>query len=148
MARFVTPETVTLHLSDGDTITIRRRLNTGEQRAMFAHWSVPGADGKPTVNWLAVGPATVGAYLLDWSVTDPSGAPVVIKGQPYDVIVAAFDHLEPEDSTEIRAAIDAHIEAEAAARAEEKKTRNAAPSDGAISPSPFAVAGASSGSAT
>jgi hypothetical protein len=67
MSRFVKPDTVTLTLPAGDTLTVRQRLNMGEQRQMFARWSELAPDGGLRINRLGIGVATVAAYLVDWS---------------------------------------------------------------------------------
>lgn len=45
MSRFVRPDMVTLKLSGGDTVVVRKRLNTGETREAFARMYQTGADG-------------------------------------------------------------------------------------------------------
>lgn len=110
-SRFVRPETCTLTLSNGDTLTVKRRLNHGEQKASFARMYLAGADGHVRVNPFQAGDETIVAYLLDWSLKDPSGQVVVIAGQPLNVVRAALDAQAPESVAELRSAIDAHIEA-------------------------------------
>jgi hypothetical protein len=119
VGRFVKPEVVTLPLSQGDSLTVRKRLNYGEQSAAFDRMYLAGADGKARVNPLRVGIETVLAYLLDWTLTD-DGKPVVVKGKPREEVEAVLRNLEPETFGEIRAAVDAHIEAQAAEREQEK----------------------------
>ena len=85
------------------------------------------------------------AYLVDWSLTDATGQPVVIVQQPLEVLTAALDALDPDKFALIKAAVDAHDERERLARDEEKKTRATAPISPAISPLPAAAVGAMSG---
>ena len=45
-SRFVRPDVTVLHISEGDTLTVKRRLNAGEHRAMFARMYLAGVDGQ------------------------------------------------------------------------------------------------------
>ena len=137
---FITPETDRLDLSDGQWILVKRRLNRGELREAYARMYLAGADGSLKVNPLATGVAMVTAYLLDWSLTDDAGKPVAIRGLSPDNLTSILDCLDPERFGEISAAIDAHIDAVDAARAQEKKLRNG-DAGATTSPSPSGVAG-------
>jgi hypothetical protein len=121
LSHFVRPETRTLTLEDGETIVVRRRLNAGEQRAMYARMYVAGVDGRLKVNSLETGMAAVTAFLLDWSLCDDAGEKVPIAGLPPEELAPILDGLDPNTFGEIRRAIDAHAEAEERARLEEKK---------------------------
>lgn len=132
MGRFVRPETVTLPLSGGDTIIVRRRLNTAGARAMFARMSVLKNDGTRLIDPLLVGVAHVAAYLVDWTIRDDTGTVVMIRDQPASVVESALDNLDADDFVEIKEAVDRHIDAQAIARAEEKKTPAGAPALSAI----------------
>jgi hypothetical protein len=120
-SRFVRPDTAVLTISRGDTLIVKRRLNAGEQRARFARMSLSGVDGSLNVNRLQVGLATITAYLLDWSLTDDSQRPVVIRDLSEPDLAAKLDALDPESFSEIREAIEAHEAAMEAERAVEKK---------------------------
>lgn len=120
MNRFVAPETQVLKISRGDTLTVKRRLNAGEQRAAFARMALAGTDGALRINPLEVGLATILAYLVDWSLTDASGKVVPISGQAPDVVAAALNALDPGSYAEIREAIEAHDAAVQEAREQEK----------------------------
>lgn len=148
MASRVLPPAVTvLKISEGDTLTVRRRLNAGEQRAMFARRYRTNPDGTLTVDPLTIGISTILAYLVDWSLTDLQGNLIVINGQPDEVVMAALDSLDPDAYAEIRKAIEAHEDAMAAEReAAKKKTAPGTETPGAILPSPVVAAGVSSGS--
>jgi len=61
--------------------------------------------------------------LLDWSILDADGAPVVIRNCSIDVKLAALNDLSPEKYQEIDSAIDRHIEAMTAAVEAEKNAR-------------------------
>jgi len=145
MSRFVRPESSVLHISQGDTLTVRARLNVGEQRAMFARMYAVDADDKRRVDLLQVGLSRVLAYLIDWSLVDDQGRHVEIRDQPADVIEAALNALDPDDFREIREAIDAHVEAQDAARQAEKKSPSGDLASSATSTSPAVAVGAMSG---
>ncbi len=147
MSRFPKPETTVLTLKNGDTITVRRRLNAGETRAAYARMYLAGVDGTLRANPLQTGIARCTAFLLDWSLTDDDGKPVVIRGVGVEELTSALDSLDMESFVEIREAIEAHEAAQLTAREQEKKDPAGATSASAISSSPSAAAGASSGSA-
>ncbi len=142
--RFVRPDVVVLPLGGGDTITVRRRLNAGEQRAMFARMYYAGVTGLRT-NPFQQGIATVLAYLLDWTVVDAQGAPVPIKDQPLAAVSDALDALEPDEFAEIKEAIEQHQDRMDAERAAAKKARDGGTPSSATSPSPGTTAGATNG---
>lgn len=144
MSRFVRPDVVTLPLSEGDTITVKKRLTHGETREMTARMSreaLPDGSISNQSMWMS---KTL-AYLLDWTLKDDSGKVFAIRGEPLDVAVAALDALDEDDFTEIRLAIEQHERQVRAEREQEKKLRAGAKVDSPISPSPDAAAGVSSG---
>jgi hypothetical protein len=143
---FVRPEQTVLTLSEGKTLTVKRRLNAGERRAQYARMYLAGVDGQLRVNPMAAGLTLVTTYLLDWSLTDDAGQPVNIRGVSVEELAARLNDLEPERFAEIHAAIDQHEDAMAAEREQEKNGQDGAKQSPAISPSPSAAAGASSGS--
>ena len=147
MSRFVGPHSDTLTLDNGDTLTVRRRLNMGEQRESVHACREVAPDGSVTFDTTKLGLAKVAAYLLDWRLTEapplrqPDGRPIALEDR-----IAVLDNLDPADFAELKDAIDAHEQRQIAARLEEKKraaTTNAAPT----TRSPFAAAGTSTGSA-
>lgn len=144
-SRFVQPDSIVLKISDGDTLTVRRRLNAGEKRAMFARMYLAGIDGMLRTNPLETGRALVIAYLLDWSLTDAAGALVPIDGLSPDELGRVIDSLDPEDFTEVKEAIEAHVVAMDEQRAQEKKQSDGRTGDEPGSVLPFAVAGNPSG---
>src|SRR5262245_17812206 len=146
MSRFVRPETSLLRISGGDTLTVKRRLNAGEQRRAFAKMSVQDAAGDLRVDRLQVGIAMVLAYLLDWTITDDNGAVVAIRDQPIDTVAAVLDDLEPESYEEIRDAIERHDAKTRAEREKEKNARDGASGSSATSPSPDGATGDMNGS--
>lgn len=131
--RFVRPERVTLPISDGDTITIRKRLDNGERRAMFARMYQAGVTPLK-VDPMKTGLGMIVAYLVDWTLVDEDGRPVPIADLSADDLAVVIDHLESADFTEIKEAIERHVERDDAAL-EEKKRMNGAPESLAISPS-------------
>ena len=148
MSRFVHPASVVLQISQGDSLTVKARLNTGEQRAMFARMYRTPENGSPTAHLdpMAVSMARVTAYLLDWTFTNDQGHLVEIRDRPVAEVEDALNALDPDDFVEIRQAIDAHIARLEAARAAEKKTQPGAPASSAIGTSPDAVTGDTNGS--
>lgn len=145
--RVVTPDFVRLPLSDGDWIEVKRRLNAGEQRAMFARMYEAGVDGNLRLNTLQQGIAKVTAYLLDWSLVGLDGKVIPVADASIETITAALDSIDIDSFREIRKAIEAHEEAQAAVRAQEKNDRDGEKARSAISTSHSGVAGALSGSA-
>ena len=146
MSRFVRPDTTVLHISDGDTLTIKTRLNAGEQREAYARMYRAGIDGL-RVNPLQTGLALITAYLVDWSLRDDDGVTVPIRGLSVGDLEDVLNGLDPESFTEIKVAIETHEEAARAAREEEKKRRAGLTDDAATSTSPSAAAGVLIGSA-
>jgi len=123
---FVAPDTVRLELEEGQWLRVKRRLNAGETRGVFRRLYLQAEDGTLKLNPDTVGTTLVVAYLVDWSLTDARGEPVVIAQQPAAVLEAALDALDPDKFALIKAAVDAHDERERLARDEEKKTRSTA----------------------
>ena len=146
MSRFVRPETVVLTISQGDTLTVKKRLNHGEQQAAFTRMYLAGVDGQMRTNPLEVGLHTVAAYLLDWSLKDDQGQQVVIRDQPLSALLTALNNLAPEDFVEIRDAIYAHQAEQEQERAAEKNGRDGERAEPVTLPSPVVVTGVSTGS--
>lgn len=120
-SRMRRPETVTLQITRGDWLVVKKHLTAGEQRAMFRHMmrEMPNGDGD-RIDSARVGLSRMITYLLDWSITDADDKPVLIRDQPDTVIAAALDALEVDSFTEILDAIDAHIASMEKERAKEK----------------------------
>jgi hypothetical protein len=154
--RFVRPDTVRLDISAGDWLEVKRRLTAGEQRQAFARIiktaggsavasSVDGAPPEVHAD-IQVHPAQVGlsqvlAYLVDWSLTDADGKPVVIRGKSLQVVSSALDALDMESYQEIEQAIRTHEAAMLQERTQEKKVTSGASASSVISPSPSDVTG-------
>ena len=124
--RFVRPDTITLPLSGGDSITIRKRLTAGERRDMYARMYFPDTV---RVDPMRVHRAQITAYLLDWSGKDDSGAPVPIAGLTMPDLESVVDGLDPDSFAEIVEAID-RVTGAAEATAEKNE-----PADGGIASS-------------
>ena len=136
---FVRPETLRLPLSDGQWIIVKKRLTAGEFRAHLRRGSHLDADGARRVDLLEHSLSLVIAYLVDWSLD------VDIRGVSDAELMAALDTLEPARFIELKQAIDAHEAAMTAERDAEKNGTGGETTSAAISPSPSAAAGVSSG---
>lgn len=113
--RFVTPETERLPLSDGEWIDIKKRLTAGESRQVSLG-CIRGVKEDPEtgkdmydVDTVKRAFAKVEAYLLDWSFTDDQDKRVQVSPD-------AIRALSPEAFSEVEAAIDAHVQAQEAAK--------------------------------
>jgi hypothetical protein len=135
-SRFARPDTLTLSISNGDTLTVKRRLNAVDSRRMRAMQDLP------TLAEAAV----IMAYLVDWSLVDDSGKRVVIDGTSSMTLAAALDNLDEDAFDEISAAVAAHAAAMKAEREQEKKLTTRKRSGDPILPSPSELAGPSPGS--
>jgi hypothetical protein len=144
--RYVRPETTILPISQGDTLTVKKRLTHGERSAAYARQYAPGPDGLLHTVPEQIKLSMVTAYLIDWSITGLDGNQVAILGEPIEVVEAALNGLSPEDFDEIHAAIDKHEKAMRAERVREKKQKGPTPAVEVTSPSLLDAAGASTGS--
>jgi hypothetical protein len=113
-SRFVSPQTTTLKLSNGDTLTVKRRLNFGEQTDQLAAMASAPLPGETTMraNPFEIGIAMVLAYLLDWSLTDEDGVHVEIRDKPREEVRSILRQLDPLDFQEIRVAVETHVAAQ------------------------------------
>ena len=145
-SRMVPRQATTLPLSNGDNLIVRTRLSHGDLRAAYARTYVAGVDGEMRVNPLLVGDAMLVAYLIDWTLTDPQGQPIVIRDQPPAVVQQALDDLFPEDVAEIRRAVDQHEQRMREARLLEKKLPDGSNGDAPTLSSPSVPAGTSNAS--
>jgi len=143
--RIVIPDVVTLPLSEGDTLTVKAQLSSGEERRMLGAATSYGPAGERTFDPIKAGVAKIVAYLVDWTIRDPDGRIVPVRDQAPSVVEAALDMLDSDSYTEILRAIEAHEARQAELRAAKKKTRSGAPTSSGISLSPAAVAGGTNG---
>jgi hypothetical protein len=146
MSRFPRPQTAVLTLANGDQITVKRRLTAGEQMDAYSRMYTENGNGRRVLDPLNSGLALIEAYLLDWTLTDDDGQPVVIRNQPREVILAAVKGLDYPSFVEVKEAIEAHEARMLADRTEKKTVPGGAPASSAISTSPDAAAGDSTGS--
>lgn len=133
-SRMRRPEDLRIPLNDDDWIVVKKHLTTGEQRASFTRMIKKMVAGeKVELDPAMSGISILIEYLLDWSILDADGKAVVIRGRPADEKIAAMNELPPEKYAEIEAAINAHIEAMAAAIGAEKNDQAGATASSATS---------------
>ena len=108
MSRFVRPDTRTLTLANGDTLTVRARLTAGEVRGQYARMYAHGANGTLVRNPLLSGQGVILAYLLDWSLRDDDGNTVPIRDLSADDLARVIDSLDLESYDEIKTVIEKH----------------------------------------
>jgi hypothetical protein len=140
MGDFVRPEVVRLPLSGERWIDVKKRLNAGESRKMYARLikDMP-ADRSPSLDPEQAGLTKLVAYVLGWSFTDDDGKPV-----PFSV--SALDNLDTDLYAEMVKAVDAHEDAQDAARSAEKNGQSSGTTSSATSSSPSDSTGVLSGS--
>lgn len=114
---FVVPKVERIAISGGRWIEIKRELNAGENRRMFARQirDYSQLDGRPQYDPEQVGFARVVAYLLSWSLEQ--------EGERVPVTEAAIDALDQPTYTEILKAIDRHEERVEKERTAEKNAQ-------------------------
>jgi hypothetical protein len=134
-SRVVSPDSLTLQISNGDWLLVKKRLNAGENRKMIKRGSVQTDDGL-RVDSIEAGLAKILAFLLDWSLKGPDGQVLPIRGAHAMPLDAALDSIDPESYTEILRAIEAHELAMQAERAAQKKIPDSPATSLPPSPSP------------
>ena len=156
MSRIRRPEELLIPISQGDWILIKKRLNAGESRRIFARMvksikpsetETPDGKTKADVDYdvRQMGLSKAVEYLIDWSIKDDSDHQVVIRDRSPKEIEAALESLDLESFTEITQAIDAHEAAMEAEDAAAKKTRAGENKLSVTSPSLESVTGATNG---
>jgi hypothetical protein len=145
-SRIVVPDVAVLPLTEGDTITVKQRLSSGEERRMIRRGVSYTADGTRQFDPLEAGVAKILAYLVDWTFRGLDGRIIPIRDQAPAVVESALDLLDPESYSEVLRAIEAHERAMQEQRDAQKKIPTGGPTLVAISPSRAAVAGDTSGS--
>ena len=123
------PDVDVLHISGGDTLTVKRFLTAAEFRELIRastkpihmHAGAPSGDMSLEIDPTESGLATVLAYLVDWTFTDFDGRPIVIRDQPRAVLRAALDIIDADTYMEVQRAIQNHDTAMRAYADEEKK---------------------------
>lgn len=124
-SRMRRPEDVRLTLpSDEDWILVKKHLTAGEHRRAQVRVIKSLSPGeKMELDPEQVGLTLVLAYMLDWSILDAEGRPIIIRDQSEDKLRAALTDLDPEKFAEIVDAVTAHDAAMVTERAQEKKRR-------------------------
>jgi hypothetical protein len=112
-SRFVEPDTTRIDLSYGDWIEVKSRLDFGERQALAGSGlrqsgSLSNGDTPDfTIDLAGYKIERMLAYLVDWSFRDRFDHRVTISR-------ATVRALDPDTADEIDAALDAHIEGQAA----------------------------------
>jgi len=121
----VLPEPHRLTILEGsEWLLVKKRLTAGEARRAFGRQVKRMAAGEVTeIDPLQVGLSTIVEYLLDWSLVDPAGKPLLIRDRPVKEKEAMLEGLELDIFNAIWSAIQEHEAAMAAEREAEKKTR-------------------------
>jgi hypothetical protein len=143
MNRFVRPDEVTLSLTHGDTITIRRELTHGERTDLYRRTLVE-KNGDLIRDPLLTTGALITAYLIDWTIQGEGDRKVPIKDLSVGELTDTLNQLQDDTFTEILTAILAH---EAALARETRRPEVLPPSD-PTSTSRVESAGGTNGSAT
>jgi len=130
------PETVTLNISQGDWLVVKKHLTAGEQRRMFGRLLLPAKAGEqPLINPDMIGLTTVLEYLLDWSLQDADGKPIVVRDQSLDVVLAAVRNIDADAYVEVQRAIETHDSTMTLERSAEKNAQAGEIASSAISAS-------------
>ena len=136
----VIPREVTLPLANGRTVTVWAELNHGQYIAMLARMFTEATNGEMRRDVIKTTDATVIAYLLDWTLTDPQGERIPVRGQAPAAVQDALNNLRQSVAQDVKRVIEAHHAAVEAAGDELKKT---ASTDGSsVTPSPSVSAAA------
>jgi hypothetical protein len=137
--RFVPGDVVRLPLSGDEWIDVKKELNAGEARRIFAALVKEMHAGQPTkLDPEKVGLTKVVEYVVGWSLLGTDGRPEAVSE-------SAIDGLDLDTYREIVDAVDAHDAACDAARLARKNGQDGEKASAATSPSPAAATGASTG---
>ena len=112
--RGIKPSTVTLTISDGDTVTIKERLTAGEDMDLTSrsgHWN--NLDGKPRIeiDTALLNANTVAIYLLGWSLVSAktgNAIPWLSNTSLDEKVKLLRDELDGDTLREIADAIGEH----------------------------------------
>jgi hypothetical protein len=104
------PEAVRLEITRGDWLLVKKHLTAGEYRLMMARTMRQGSIIEQ-VDSSRFGLSKCAAYLLDWSVEDADGKPLVVQDKTPEEIEAALDAVDVDSFREVRAAIERHEDA-------------------------------------
>lgn len=115
--KFVQPDVVRIALSDDEWIDVKKELNAGEERGVFAKLvKEMHFDQKATLDPEQVGLSKIVAYVVAWSFKDASE-----KSVPFSE--SALKNLGADTYAEISKAIDAHEETVTEARTTRKNAK-------------------------
>jgi hypothetical protein len=131
----VIPRDVTLPLAHGRTITVWAELNHGQYIAMLSRMYTEAKNGELRRDVITTTDAIVIAYLIDWTLTDPQGERIPIRGRPPDQVQDALNNLRQAVARDIKRVIEAHHASVEAAADALKKTPSIDASSGTPSPS-------------
>jgi hypothetical protein len=121
--------------TDEDWILVKQHLTWGEVRDSEVRLFKTLTPGHAELDPAQVGVTLAIAYLLDWSLLDAAGNPIVIRRQSPEVLASALRSLDGDKGAEIMEAITAHHTAMQAAHEAEKKGPAGATASPAISAS-------------
>jgi hypothetical protein len=136
----VIPREVTLPLSHGRTVTVWAELNHGQHIAMLSRMFTESKGGEFRRDMIKTTDATVIAYLIDWTLTDATGARIPVRGLAPDAVQDVLNNLRQATVLEIKQAIEAHHDRVEAAGEVLKKTEST--DDSSSTPLPSASAAA------
>lgn len=132
----VMPQTVTLPLEYGWTVTVWEELTHGQYNDMRSRIYRESDTGTLQRNVEQFFDGLVVAYLVDWTLTDAQGQRIEIRGLRADALHDAYRNLRQFAALEVQRVIEAHHERVSARLADLKKTvSTGAPS---ATTSPFA----------
>ena len=107
-------------LSNGEWIEVKRRLNAGESRRVFARMIKTMSAGEKTeLDPMEVGRSQAVEYLLDWSFED-----LPIEGKSPQAKADALDAMDPDLFQEVVQAVSAHEKKMDEERAAAKKSQD------------------------
>jgi hypothetical protein len=118
----VMPDTVTLPLAYGWTVTVWAELTHGQHTDMQIRMFRDGGNGEIVRDLTKITDAAVMAYLVDWTLTDAQGQRIEIRGLKPDALQDVLRNLRQFAAGEVKQAIEAHHERQQAALADLKKT--------------------------
>ena len=96
--------------TDDDWILVKAWLSWGETNDAHARL-FKTINGATVPDYSMVEDTQIVAYLLDWSLTDAQGAPIVVRRKPVDTVLAALRGLTQRKGKEVALAVAAHIAA-------------------------------------
>lgn len=120
----VIPREVTLPLASGRTVTVWAELNHGQYIAMLSRMFTEATNGEMRRDLIATTDATVIAYLIDWTLTDPQGQRIQVRGLAPAAVQDVLNNLRQSVAQDVKRTIEAHHGSVEAAATELKKTES------------------------